>query len=316
MPAGLTEPYDLVEGESDSGGEDHRRHGTGVVGAAIGSVHGTAPDAWVVFVPRNDPSGYAWVAEQPWIDVATVSAHSLETSPEHGVLPCRAAPHVRAFTRDRVFFASSGNVEHSSLYMMNGMPEFHLVGSVDDSGSSLMRPRPPASTDDEELFFALARYGTRTYETGDRFEFPAAGSDSTHGTEPFGGTSGATPSTAGRAADVITAARTILGDTGNRPRAVLALRGPDVVAPPSGPLADGDLTAAELTDLLHAVAVPQLETPGRYLVEGYGALGDEAEQRAIQVLRGAEAMPDRSSDDADHARSEQARARASAARGC
>lgn len=315
VPAGLDGPYDLIGGVEGTA-EDHRRHGTGVLGAAIGTTHGTAPDAWAVFIPTGDPSGFAWLAEQDWVDAASISSYTVESFRGTAVLPCSAAPHVRAFVRDRTFFASSGNSDSTSLYALNSLPEFYLVGGVEQDGSAVLRPRVPASADEDELSFSLLRHATRTFESGDRYEFPAADFASVHGVQRFGGTSGASPSTAGRAATVVHAARVLLADDGSRPSDVLAALGDGATAPATGPLSDGALTAQELAALLHAVAEPQLVGPGRYAVEGYGALSDRTLARAQAVLRGDVPLPSRSDDDAAHQRSEDLRASVAAARAC
>lgn len=317
VPSGLAAPYDLISGARDSNQTPHRRHGTGAVGAAIGRIHGTSPDSWVVYVPTSDPSGFAWLADQDWIDVASVSSYTVETTGSElgSALPCRAAPHVREFTRDRTFFASSGNSEASSLYLLNAMPEFYLVGGVDGNGSAVMQPRVPASPDAEEVAFAVP-YATRTFETGDRYEFLSADFDSIDGTQRFGGTSGAAPSTAGRAASVVREARRLLSDDGRRPPGALAAAPRRAPRPSAGPLADGVFTHVELAAVLHAVAQPRLVGPGRYLVEGYGALSRDSTDRAFAMLRGTSPTPDRSDDDRAHGVSEQARAAAFTARGC
>lgn len=314
IPAALSGPYNLISGSEDSSGTPHRRHGTGATGAAIGATHGTAPEAWAVFVATPDPSGYEWLAAQDWIDAASVSSYELKTV-EGDVLPCPGARHVREFTKDRVFFASAGNSDHSSYVTLNTMPEFYVVGGVDADGNAVMPPRVPASADEEEIFFSVP-YTTRTFETGDRYEFVGADHDSLDGTDRFGGTSGATPTTAGRAATIIAAARALLGDDGTRPAAVLAARGDDAVGPTSGLLADGDFTAAELTHVLHAVASPKLVGPTRYLVEGYGASTAATTQHALAVLRGDQPLPSRPDDDAVHEASEDARRVWSDLRGC
>jgi hypothetical protein len=315
IPAGQPGPYNLVDGPDDGNG-DYRRHGTGATGAAIGTKHGTAPDAWAVFIPGSDPSGYQWLARQDWVDVATVSSYILAMGgTADGLLPCASAPHVRTYTEDRVFFASSGNGEHSSLYLLNAMPEFYLVGGVDKEGNAIMAPRVPADPSTEEISFS-APVSTRTYESGDRYEFQVASSLSVDGTLRFGGTSGASPTTAGRSAEIITAARALLADDGTRPAAVLAQRGAGAPLPAKGPLADGVFTAAELSDVMHAVASPKLVGPARYFAEGYGAMDGAAIALAKAVLRGDQLLPARPDDDRAHEAAEAVRAQHAAARGC
>lgn len=316
VPSGLPEPYNVISGSSQATDFGHRLHGTGVVGAAIGATTGTAPNAWAVFIPTGDPSGVEWLAQQDWIDVASVSSYTLETvGPGNTLLPCRAAPHVREFVKDRNFFASSGNSEGSSHYLLNSMPEFYLVGGVDRNGSAVMEPRVPASPDPEEITFS-APYATRTFETGDRYEFRSVDPDSVDGYRRFGGTSGASPSTAGRAALLVDEARRLLNDDGSRSADVLAASPTGSARPAAGPLADGAFTQDELAAVLHAVAAPKLVSPGRYFAEGYGALTGDAISTAQQVLRGELPLVARPDDDRAHAASEQTRGAAFAARDC
>jgi hypothetical protein len=139
-----------------------------------------------------------------------------------------------------------------------------------------------------------------------------------------GGTSGASPFAAGGGVRLMLEARAILGDmwtTGIENGAVA--RGPAGLVP-GGPLADGVFTAAEWRELLLKAASPrpkrQFEdgppcgaglygpTPVKwtdvppqypeYIHIGYGAVDDEARGRAFAVLRGTQAMPDRSITDA------------------
>lgn len=315
VPGDIRRPYNVVNGTTQATASEHRLHGTGAVGSAVGATTGTAPNAWAVFIPTGNPSGFQWLAQQDWIDVATVSSYDIELIADGKPLPCRAAPHVREFVKDRTFFASSGNIDGSSHFLLNSMPEFYLVGGVDKNGSAVMEPRVPASGDLEEVAFS-APYATRTFETGDRYEFQSAAPDSVDGFRRFGGTSGASPSTAGRAALLVDEARRLLNDDGNRPGDVLAAAPAGTPSPATGPLADGTFTQDELASVLHAVASPKLVGPGRYFAEGYGALIGDAISTGRQVLRGDLPLAARPDDDRAHAASEQARGAAYSARGC
>lgn len=307
-PAGLPAPHDLLV---------DRRHGTGVVGAAVGRKQGTAADAWVVYIPTSDPSGFAWLAQQEWIDVASVSSYAvtLDSDTAGRDSLCRSVAEVRRFSEDRIFFASAGNEEHSSYVQLNAVPEMYLVGGVDANGSAVMRPGPPPSLDVQDLRFA-APFATRTFETGDRYQFQAASPDSVAAMTTFGATSGATPSTAGRAAGVVSVARTVLGDPGRRPVGLLGVAGSRTKLPTIGPLADGRFDAIDLSTVLHTLADPQLPGPGRYAVEGYGSLVDVTAAAAEPLLRGTVPLVARPQDDQEHRTSESARATLFAARGC
>jgi hypothetical protein len=288
---------DLVTGD--------RLHSTGVVGAAIGRRNGTAPDALAVFVTGSGNGPWEWVASQPWIDVVSTSSY---TTPQAstgaagtGSRLCEGAAAVRRMTgAGRIVFSSSGNTtdQPEPFVSPNGLPEVFQVGGVDSAGRTWTPPR----TEEEDPFYTAGNV-VRPYETGELYSFPAAGPDSLDGTVHFGGTSGATPRTAGWAATLIAAARRATG--GGAVGGALA-SGRRVAR---GPLADGKLTGAELGMLMRHVAVPaEAATPARYFVEGYGALNARAVAAAVAVLQGRAAEPARPDEDAASAATREARA--------
>lgn len=262
-------------------------HGTGVASAAVGLRHGTHPNGIVLLVHgAGGAGGWEWAAQQRWIDLYSTSYISLGH--------CSEATSVEeVVARGRPVFAGAGNEIPGTAASPSGLRDAYQVGGVDAEGRSFFTPAGeggiPGST-------------TRPYETGDRFDFDAASSTSLNGSEDFGGTSGAAPSTAGRAATILQRARSILDapPDASRHRA-LAAAGAGARLPRRGPLADGDLTREELETLLHRVAQPA-ESPGphRYLVEGYGALNDDATELALRVLSGRVVAPDRSEEDDVH----------------
>lgn len=141
-----------------------------------------------------------------------------------------------------------------------------------------------------------------------------------------GGTSAATPFVAGGAARILLAARAILDDTGTGVHdGVVAEGEPGLAA--SGPLADGVFTLAEWKEVVFKTATPRPErqhedgavcdsvldapyqtTPLQwsdvpedapaYVFIGYGAVDAPALGLAFEVLRGDQALPDRSAEDA------------------
>lgn len=256
---------------------DERDHGTGAASAAVGARHGTAPDAFVVFLPGgSQPDAYRWIAAQEWVDVSSASVYSPLSCSERKAIDDVVAS-------GRVVFRAAGNFEHAGATSGPGIRGVYQVGGVDDEG----RTYAPGA---DRTHYAVTP--TRPYETGDRFSFPAADPNALTGSATFGGTSGASPSTAGRAASLIAHARSLLA------------RG---VRPP-GPLKDGRFTSDELTDLLHRVARPaEPPSPVRYLAEGYGALDDRAIAHARAVLAGEQPLPDRREEDEMHARVEELR---------
>jgi hypothetical protein len=280
---------------------DNRLHGTGAASSAAGRVTGTSPDSLVVFVPGMTAPGYGWIARQQWIDVASTSVYAVRTTDQ-----CAGAAEVREqYRAGGLLFSSSGNTADwaEPVSIPNGLPEVYQVGGVDGTGRSWLPPHPA----EPSPFFAAGTV-VRPYESGARFSFQAATGDGITGTQPFGGTSGATPTVAGYAAELVAEARRIL-HSGGRRGAVLAALGPGGARPRSGPLADGTLTRDELVAVLHATATPyETAGPQRYEIEGYGATTAASHALALRVLRGQSVLPSRPDEDAANARAESVRA--------
>lgn len=267
-------------------------HGTGSASAALGLTHGTFPLASLVYVPDTSADAWRWLAEQRWIDVISASYGGISSE------RCEINDIITEISEQgRLVFTAVGNGEQiGTVAVPSGAPAAYQVGGVTADGNTYVDPAQPAS-----------RTPNRPYETGDRYMFEAADSESLRGSVPFGGTSGAAPSTAGRAAAVIDAARRMLGARGLPPPGSLA-SGRHRVSN-RGPLADRGLTGQEVTALLHQVARPTLPSfPQRYLIEGFGALDAGTTAEAIKILSGAEVPPDRVEDEAAHEHVESARA--------
>lgn len=298
-PPDIPSDFDLFE---------ERLHATGVVAAAGGRKHGTNPDALLLYVPFASGASWRWLATQRWIDMVSTSYYPLA----HGDGRCHPTEHIRSIVASgRLVFSASGNVEQAgAVSSPPGVPESYQVGGVDEEGRTYL-PASESAADNGVT-------PTRAYETGDRFDFPSASADGVEGSMPFGGTSGAAPSTAGRAGELIQFARALLGSdwTGSRDGKLAVVTGRN--APPAkGPLADGDLTAAELTDVLHRSAAPFEEAnPLRYLIEGYGAHSEDTIEFAEEVLAGTSKLPDRAEEDAMHQQVEAMRAHLMTATGC
>lgn len=287
-------PYDAV-------GQD-RKHATGVVDSVVGTRVGTAPQALaVVVLGGGTDAAYGWLARQPWVDLATTSNYTIQTLPDP--TQCIGSAPARAFGRDRVLFSSSGNTtdQPEALVSPNGLPETYLVGGVDANGNTWT----PGRTDETDPFYAAGNV-VRPYETGERFSYQAAAPDSVTAMAHFGGTSGATPLTAGRAARLIAHARRTLFAPGGWANGALAA-GPR--RPPRGPLADGRLDRNELVAVLHAAAQQRSGLPAgaAYAVEGFGALTDRATARAERFLDGTETMPSRGDDEPAYEQDKQTR---------
>jgi hypothetical protein len=292
----------LVYSPSNSFSQDvfeNRSHGTGVAGAAVGLKHGTNTDALLVIVVDRGPAAWEWLADQGWIDAVSTSYITILNGTER----CHEAPFVQdIIDQGRMVFSAVGNGEQIGEIMSpSGVPESYQVGGVDSEGRTYLPQQDSPST------------SNRPYETGDRYDFPSTDSESLSGSMDFGGTSGATPSTAGRATELMQYARSLLDSsfTGALKK-TLVRAGRSARVPKEGPLADGDLTSSELTDVLHHIAQPaEPASPFRYLVEGFGALNqDKALALGKRVLSGAAKLPDRAQEDVMHERVEAARSTA------
>lgn len=281
-----------------------RAHGTGTASSAAGRKIGSSPESLIVIVPGTSDASYDWLARQQWVDVASTSVYAVRTTPTE---QCAGAAGARSLhANGGLLFSSSGNAYdyYESLSMPNGLPEVYQVGGVDRTGRTWLPPRP----EENEPLFAVGNV-VRPYETGARYSFPAASPDDRTGTQPFGGTSGATPTVAGYAAELIAEARRVLRDRAPRSQAALATRRSGAALPKRGPLADGIFTRDELVSLLHDTATPAETTPGRYMLEGFGATDARSHRFALSVLRGQAAAPDRTADREFHGQAEQVRQR-------
>lgn len=276
---------------------EDRFHATGTTSAAVGSEHGTNPDALLVFVADSSRGAWEWLVNQKWIDIISTSYYSFSIGSDSSGT-CTAGPAIRRIAEQgRLVFSAIGNGEQAGIFFTpSGWPDAYQVGAVDDDGRSF---RPDAE----------GRLGpTRPYETGDRFVFPSADADSLSGSMEFGGTSGATPSTAGRAAELVTFARRLLHSRTAFEKGALARLGPGGTTPQRGPLADGKLTRDELIDVMHHAATPaEPPSPARYLLEGYGAFQENAVDLAKEILSGNTAEPERPDEDQMHEAVETAR---------
>lgn len=278
-------------------------HGTGVVDSVVGTRYGTDPDALGLVVLSNQADTvYPWLADQSWVDLATTSDYVIRTT--SGPTQCNDAAPVRHYTAaGHLLFSSAGNTtdQPEPLIAPNGMPETYLVGGVDAAGNTWH----PGHLEESDPSWAAGNV-VRPYETGELYSYPAAAPDSFAGTAHFGGTSGATPRTAGWAASLVAYARQALGSA-SAPAAGTLASGPR--HPTRGPLADGRLTNSELRQLLHAVATQHSGLPPglAYALEGYGALNANSIKLAKQVLDGTAQEPARGSDDQADALARQAR---------
>lgn len=278
-----------------------RLHGTGVASAAVGRKYGTDPDAELVVVLGDSDDAWSWVASQPWIDIAvTASINELDTGDptNSSSLTCAGAAGIHQIVSSgRIVFAGSGDDDQTgALNPPPGLPDVYQVGGVNADGT----PWVGVHQSESDPAFVTGQV-TRPYVTGDLYSFTAASPDALTGGAHFGGTSGAAPLTAGRAATLVAAARAQLHTPNASHSGALAWLGSTGSRPHTGPLSDGRLTGGELAALLRDVAKPSLPEPAGFPIEGYGALNAGTTTLAKRVLAGVVAEPSRADDDAAQA---------------
>jgi hypothetical protein len=292
---------------------------------------GANPDALIVVVEGPGNDAVKWVSEQPWIDVMSASyspGYVLVTDPipynevigVPDAIDERLPDQVRGFTpreyrytgsyvvrdgRTACFSAGNGVTgaaitpdRNSAITPTSGPSWIVTVGAVSpQNGQDYWWHNVPVD---------VSSYG---------LNWPAAAVHSTEGETSFAGTSNATPLTCGVFSKALLDARQALRDT--REGIHVASDGSRVPALgragiAGGLLADGRLERLELQNAVFKTAFPMPydaerhyqdtavfpDSPAYYAFEGYGIVNAASARRAIDVIRGRRAMPDRSDVDA------------------
>lgn len=283
-------------------------HGTPATSVAAGMVHGSDPEveALVVSVEGFGPDGLRWAASQPWIDVISNSWSAIlpiGDEPKSGKMAVDAGKIV-AFAAGNGFLipffppVPCGRLP-SQAFSTSGPPWVVTVGAVSPvNGQDYCWHNVPPD---------VSSYGGH---------WPAARAESVAGEMEFGGTSNATPLTAGVMAAHILAARRAFRDPIEGPHAggALAVAGAGATIPDRGPLADGRLTREEVEQTVMRTAFPEPfdpttwpddpegitglpnttpTTPAYFIYEGYGIVNAASRDRGLRVLLGLDPAPDR-----------------------
>lgn len=251
-----------------------------------------------------------WAADQPWIDIQSNSwgtpamcvGPATETQTKWMEAFKYAAKKQPTFAAVHNGWANLGALGYPSQCQDTAGPaEVIAVGGVDND-----RMTPWSN------WFP--------YIAGDDCGNPAVYEASTTGIRNTGGgTSSATPFSAGGAAKILLEARRIFRDptTGVKEGGVMAQLHPGGTTPASGPLADGKFTMEELRTVLFKTAVspPTLDDSDgvacttslvplahlpkeeQYVHFGYGEVNNKSVAAAIEVLRGLTPMPSRPYED-------------------
>lgn len=290
---------------------DDNGHGTGSSTVSTGNRYGYCPTCLLVNIEALDESV---AARYPWIDISSNSFGYI------GGLPVGTVGLVTGL--DQVTKAAAERGQTTLFAAGNGVGNAFDVPVVtytsDQTGPDWNVTVGALREDNGEAVFGDG-LPVHLSSLGDG-NLPSACRVGTAAQCAFGGTSAATPYTAGVFGHVLTEIRQSLGDH-SRPGQFLTADGePDgqVVArgtavPDSPYLSDGELTRRELRAAVLKTAVP-LTTgfdPARYpypatyrgersrvAVEGYGAANPNNATRAIAVLLGDAPMPARDTEDA------------------
>lgn len=311
-------------------------HGTMVASRAAGVGYGACPECLVVMVRGHTLEAVAWPAEQPWIDaqsnswgpvafawapsgrVSAIGAYLVADPPLVREIEAAAARQPSFWAAGNGALGRFGGVGHPSELAPHLTPSVIRVGGHDTGRITPWPGWSPHVVSDACDSWA-AEHATLDEST------PATG----------GGTSGATPFAAGLAGELVLEARRLLGDARTGVRDGVLAEG-DLPPPSAGPLADGNLTVAELREALLATADPRpkateedgaicevalpradgggVEVPlGAYVTApvawaavpadapawtfvGYGAVTRATADAAKAILRGEAPLPERAED--------------------
>jgi PKD repeat protein len=277
---------------------DDNGHGTGSASVSAGNRYGYCPTCLLV-VAEGLSAGLNALAPLPWADMNSNSWGTIGGAPL-GLVTGGNRASKNAVERGQTVLFAAGNgignafdVPQASWGQDSVGPDWNvIVGAIRrDNQRAIVGDAIPVH---------ISAWGDGN--------LPSACRTGTVSQCAFGGTSAATPYTAGVFGTVLTAVRRALGDSsvGQRSGQVIAEGLP---IPESEFLADGKLTRAELREAIFRTAFPLNQgnemSPYPYpatapyageanvLFEGWGAATPESAKRAIDVLLGHEVMPER-----------------------
>jgi hypothetical protein len=288
---------------------DKAGHGTGTASEIAGMIHGFDNDVnvLIVMVQGLGEPPLQWLGQQPWIDVISAS-WGYNFGAYFGT-------HENTFTKaatdagKTVAFAAGNGISNTAI----ACDRATTLDSPTAGPSWVMSVGAVSPRNGQDYCWHHIPPDVSSYG----LHWPAADYKSLDGEVDFGGTSCATPLTAGVVANEILQARRAVGDTVEGPHgaAALVVAPPGATLPASGPLSDGLLTHVEAEDVVMKTAQPvafdpaqcaadPLEcanttptTPAYFVYEGYGLVNAASRDRATQVLLGQAPMPDRSDVD-------------------
>lgn len=224
-------------------------HGVGTSSVSVGNFHGSCPHCLLVFVDGLGEEANRWVEQQDWIDLQTNSwGFSSSVVLRDRIYAGSDTDSQRAAVdRGQSIFFSAGNgvdgafvATNPTLFSSQEGPDWIItVGAVMPDGSSTGHGKP---ADVSSLGTAYpSAYGATNLTNG----------------QGFGGTSNATPVTAGLYAEALYQLRRHLAGPSRMQENGVIASGPAgcMEANPDCALADGNLTVHELREALFRSAV-------------------------------------------------------------
>lgn len=275
-------------------------HGVGTSSVSIGNLHGSCPHCLLVFVDGTREEANRWVEQQDWIDVQTNSwGFSSSVAGRERVYAHSDTESQRAAVdRGQSIFFSAGNgvdgafvASNPTLFSSQEGPDWiTTVGAIMPDGTSTGHGKPAD----------VASLGT---------DYPSAGGETVTDESTFGGTSNATPVTAGLYAEALYHLRRQLAGASRVQDGGTIAEGPAGCMDDNAQcaLADGELTVHELREALFRSAssteqgwdvggvtgsIPGTNGPEEtFLAEGHGVYwgrfnGDEQYQAEVARIVG------------------------------
>jgi hypothetical protein len=298
---------------------DEQSHGTGVASVAAGQFYGSNPNALIVMVEGLGDAGLNWATSQPWIDIVSNSWGYV------GNLPLGSTTGTLAGTRrgQTVAFAAGNgatNTNSSTAFPSDGPIEDPCKCKTPDSNPSftsqygaswILNVGAISPINGQAHWWHSIPVDVSSF--GSKWRAAGAFGVTREDNRDFGGTSCATPTTAGVLSSYIERARMEFNDTigGQRPGQAVAVLSEGGIAPTTGPLADGTLTRLEGEEIVQKTAFPvaadpekitwdyavRPTTPTYFMYQGYGVVDRNAKALGLKVLMGEEPMPVRTEVD-------------------
>ena len=313
---------------------DENGHGTGVASVAAGQFFGSNPNALVVMVEGLGEASLAWAAAQPWIDIVSNSWGAIANLPTGSTVATKAATQ-RGQT---IAFAAGNGATNTNSSCLMTVPCVPVVGrpaAVPGVGVPAEDPCKCKTPDSNPSI--TTQYGASwilnvgaispingqahwwhsipvdVSSFGSKWRAAAYDGVTLQDNRDFGGTSCATPITAGVLSTFIERARTEFGDTvaGQKAGQAVAVASAGATLPAAGPLADGKLTRLEAEAIVQKTAFPVEADPEKltwdyavrpttstyYVYQGYGVVNQASKALGTKVLMGEEPLPVRTEVD-------------------